>query len=547
VATVETILLPDVGDFAGVEIIEILVAPGDRISVEQPMLSLESDKATMEVPAPRAGVVKELLVKLGDKVSSGRPLLTLETEGESTASAPAAKPAPAAAAPVTAAAAAPAAAPARTGPAETLSVVLPDIGDFTDVPVIEVLVKPGDQIAVDQSLVTLETDKATMEVPSPNAGLVESVAVKVGDKLTQGDLILTLRGEAADTAHAETPAPQPTPAAPAARAPGEPEPRPAPVPARPEDLALTGSKPHASPGIRRFARELGVDLRLVTGSGPKARILREDVQGYVKGALAVVASPQAAAAAPGALPFGLTAAAEVDFAKFGPVEVQELQRIKKLSGRHLHRCWLSIPHVTQFEDADITDLEDFRKAQKDAAEQAGVRLSILPLLLKVAAVALNQMPKVKSSLSTDGESLILKQYTHIGVAVDTPNGLVVPVVRDVDKKSVFELARELGDLGKKARDGKLLPTEMQGGCFTISSLGGIGGTHFTPIVNAPEVAILGVSRADMKPVWNGSEFRPRLMLPLSLSYDHRVIDGAEGARFTTLLCHLLADIRRLLL
>jgi len=545
VATVETILLPDVGDFADVEIIEILVAPGDRISVEQPLLSLESDKATMEVPAPRAGVVKELLVKLGDKVSSGRPLLTLETEGESTA--PAAKPAPAAAAPVTATAPAPA--PARAGAAETLSVVLPDIGDYTDVPVIEVLVKPGDQIAVDQSLLTLETDKATMEVPSPYAGLVESVAVKVGDKLTQGDLILTLRGEAAHSADAGAQAPQPTPAAPAARAPGEPEPRPAPVPARPEDLAVTGAKPHASPGIRRFARELGVDLRLVTGSGPKARILREDVQGYVKGALAIGASPLAAAAAPGAgaLPFGLTAAAEVDFAKFGPVEVQELQRIKKLSGRHLHRCWLSIPHVTQFEDADITDLEDFRKAQKDAAEQAGVRLSILPLLLKVAAVALNQMPKVKSSLSTDGESLILKQYTHIGVAVDTPNGLVVPVVRDVDKKSVFDLARELGDLGKKARDGKLAPTEMQGGCFTISSLGGIGGTHFTPIVNAPEVAILGVSRADMKPVWNGSEFRPRLMLPLSLSYDHRVIDGAEGARFTTLLCHLLADIRRLLL
>jgi pyruvate dehydrogenase E2 component (dihydrolipoamide acetyltransferase) len=550
VATVETILLPDVGDFADVEIIEILVAPGDRIIAEQPMLSLESDKATMEVPAPRAGVVKELLVKLGDKVSSGRPLLTLETEGESTApAAPAAKPAPAAAAPVTAAAAAPATAPARAGAAETLSVVLPDIGDYTDVPVIEVLVKPGDQIAVDQSLVTLETDKATMEVPSPYAGLVESVAVKVGDKLTQGDLILTLRGEAAATPNVETPASQPTPAAPAARAPGEPEPRPAPVPARPEDLALTGAKPHASPGIRRFARELGVDLRLVTGSGPKARILREDVQGYVKGALAVGASPLAAAAAPaaGALPFGLTAAAEVDFAKFGPVEVQELQRIKKLSGRHLHRCWLSIPHVTQFEDADITDLEDFRKAQKDAAEQAGVRLSILPLLLKVAAVALNQMPKVKSSLSTDGESLILKQYTHIGVAVDTPGGLVVPVVRDVDKKGIFDLARELGDLGKKARDGKLLPTDMQGGCFTISSLGGIGGTHFTPIVNAPEVAILGVSRADLKPVWNGSEFRPRLMLPLSLSYDHRVIDGAEGARFTTLLCHLLADIRRLLL
>ena len=331
----------------------------------------------------------------------------------------------------------------------------------------------------------------------------------------------------------------------AQRAPGEAEPRQAPVLPRPEDMAAiaTGRKAHASPTVRRFARELGVDLVLVKGSGPKGRVLREDVQVFVKRALAQGAATPAA----GALPFSLPAAPEVDFARFGPVEETELSRIKKLSGRHLHRCWLSIPHVTQFDEADITELEAFRKAQKDAADAEGVKLTFLPFLLKAVATALNRMPAFKASLSADGERLILKRYTHIGVAVDTPNGLLVPVVRDVDKKGVYDLARDLMELSKKARDGKLLPGDMQGGCFSVSSLGGIGGTKFTPIVNAPEVAILGVSRSETKPIWNGLEFAPRLMLPLSLSYDHRVIDGAEGARFTTLLAGLLGDIRRLLL
>jgi pyruvate dehydrogenase E2 component (dihydrolipoamide acetyltransferase) len=552
VAHLETILLPDIGDFAEVEIIEILVAPGERIEPEQSLLTLESDKATMEIPAPRGGVIQDLLVKVGDKIAAGSPLMTLATQ-DAAAPPPAASPVaePTAASPT--AAPTQAAAPAVSGVGETISVLLPDIGDYAEVPVIEILVAPGERVEQDQSILTLESDKATMEVPSPQAGVVEGIAVQLGDKLSQGDLILTLRvdggGAAAPTAVAPAPAAEP-PAKPAPtppqRAPGEAERRQAPVPLRPDDLAAIGAagrKAHASPTVRRLARELGVDLILVKGSGPKDRVLREDVQGYVKRTLA----QGAAASAAGALPFALPAAAAVDFSKFGPVEVKELSRIQKLSGRHLHRCWLSIPHITQFDEADITELEAFRKAQKDAAEAAGVKLTFLPFLLKAVATALNRMPTVKSSLTPDGDALVMKHYTHIGVAVDTPNGLVVPVVRDVDKKGIYDLARDLMDFSKKARDGKLLPGDMQGGCFTISSLGGIGGTAFTPIVNAPEVAILGVSRSDTKPVWNGKEFVPRLMLPLSLSYDHRVIDGAAGARFTTLLGRLLGDIRTLLL
>lgn len=537
-ATVDTVLLPDIGDFTDVEIIEILVAPGDRIEADQSLLTLESDKATMEIPAPRGGVVREVLVKLGDKIGQGAAILTLETE---TAGEVVSASGPAQAA--TAAPEGPAKAPRAPAPlprAETVSVVLPDIGDFSEVPVIEILVAPGDRIEADQSLLTLESDKATMEVPSPQAGVVERVAVKIGDKVSQGDLILTLSA----LAQPQEPAAVSERTGPV-RAPGEAEPRPAPILPRPEDIAAIapGAKAHASPAVRRFARELGVDLGRVKGSGPKARILREDVQGFVKRTLAQSAESPAT----GALPFTLSGAPEVDFARFGPVEERALSRIQKLSGRHLHRCWLTVPHVTQFDEADITELEAFRKAQKDAAAAAGVKLTFLPFLLKAVATALNRMPTFKSSLSPDGERLILKRYTHIGVAVETPNGLLVPVVRDVDKKGLFDLARELTQLSQKAREGKLLPGDMQGGCFSISSLGGIGGTQFTPIVNAPEVAILGVSRSDMKPVWNGREFAPRLMLPLSLSYDHRVIDGAEGARFTALLAQLLGDIRRLLL
>ena len=562
-STVEAILLPDIGDFSEIPVIEVLVGPGDRIEPEQSLLTLESDKATMEIPARKGGVISEVLVKIGDKVSQGSPLFRLQTEGESEG--PEAEGATPVAAPEAPAPSVPPSQPVpASGPApasvqdqgESVAVTLPDIGDFHDVPVIEVLISTGDRISVDQSLLTLESDKATMEIPSPQAGVVESVAVTIGDKLNRGDPILTLRPEAGAAADEETspeeaeapqaPAAVPKPEAPPPRrAPGEAEPRHAPVLPRPEDLAAIakGRKPHASPAVRRFSRELGVDLALVKGSGPKGRVVKEDVQGFVKQALA-----QGGPAAAGTgLPFALPAAPQVDFAKFGPVETRELPRIKKISGRHLHRAWLSVPHVTQFDEADITELELFRKGQKVAAEREGVKLTFLPFLLKAAATALNRMPVVKSSLTAEGEGLVMKHYTHIGVAVDTPNGLLVPVVRDADKKGIYDLARDLMDLSKKARDGKLLPGDMQGGCFSISSLGGIGGTKFTPIVNAPEVAILGVSRAEMRPVWNGETFAPRLMLPLALSYDHRVIDGADGARFTTLLGQLLGDIRTLLL
>lgn len=437
-------------------------------------------------------------------------------------------------------------------------ILLPDIGDFSGVEVIEILVAPGDQIQAEQSLLTLESEKATMEIPSPLAGQVETLRVKVGDTLSAGDRILTLRTDGAPETEGETrvsesrePEPPaastPSPLVPAAprRAPGEAERRQAPVLPRPQDMAAIarGRKPHASPAVRRFARELGVDLVRVKGSGPKGRVLKEDVQGFVKQALAQGAGAESAAG----LAFALPPVPEVDYARFGEVEFGELPRIRRLSGQHLHRCWLAVPHVTQFDEADITELEAFRRGQNSAGAPDGIKLTFLPFLLKAVAAALERMPILKASLSPDGESLVLKKYTHIGVAVDTSKGLLVPVVRDVDQKGVDRLARELAELSAKARDGKLLPGDMQGGCFSISSLGGIGGTGFTPIVNAPEVAILGVSRSLMKPVWNGEEFRPRLMLPFALSYDHRVVDGADGVRFTTLLSQLLADIRRLLL
>jgi pyruvate dehydrogenase E2 component (dihydrolipoamide acetyltransferase) len=549
------VTLPDIGDFSAVEIIEILVAPGDRVDPEQSLLTLESDKATMEIPSPLGGVVRELRVKVGDMIGAGDLLLTLETEAGGAV--PGAAESPTVAAPPPTPTPAPAQAAAQAAPSAgrtSIEVRLPDVGDFADVPVVEVLIAPGDRVAIDQSLLTLESDKATMEIPSPHAGEVQSVAVKVGDKLNRGDLLLTLLAEppagelpetsAEEAEHAQAPASIPKPGA-EGRAPGEAERRPAPVVPRPADMAAIakGRKPHASPAVRRFARELGVDLGLVRGSGPKDRVLKEDVQGFVKQAL-TAGAPSAPAAG---LPFALPAAPEVDFARFGEIETVPLPRIKKISGAHLHRCWLSVPHVTQFDEADITELEAFRKGQKDTAAAAGVKLTFLPFLMKAVAAALARMPNLKASLAPGGEELVVKKYTHIGVAVDTPNGLVVPVVRDVDKKAVFDLARELMALSNKARDGKLLPGDMQGGCFSISSLGGIGGTAFTPIVNAPEVAILGVSRSEMKPVWNGREFEPRLMLPLSLSYDHRVVDGAEGVRFTSLVRELLGDIRRLLL
>ncbi len=432
--------------------------------------------------------------------------------------------------------------------ANAIEVKVPDIGDFKNIPVIEVLVKPGDTVKAEDPLVTLESDKATMDVPSPAAGTVKEIKLKVGDKVSAGVLVLTLESGAAEAPAKAAPAavaPSPqAPAAPAAKAVPASAPAPKPAPASPAvavDEAGFG-KSHASPSVRRFARELGVDLSKVKGSGPKERILLEDVQGYVKGELS---RPRGEGG--GGLGFNLPPLQPVDFAKFGPVTTQPLSRIKKLSGGFLHRNWVSIPHVTQHDEADITELEAFRKAQADEAKKSGIKFTMLGFLMKASVVALKQFPEFNASLSPDGENLVLKNYFHIGVAVDTPNGLVVPVIKDVDKKGLLEIAKDLQDISARMRAGKISPTDLQGGCFSISSLGGIGGTFFTPIINAPEVAILGVGKAVMKPVWNGREFTPRLMLPLSLSYDHRVIDGALGARFSSFLATVLSDIRRLVL
>ena len=437
-----------------------------------------------------------------------------------------------------------------------IEVLLPDIGDFKAVEIIEILVSSGDEVAVEDSLLTLESDKATMEIPSPHAGTVKEVLVKVGDKISEGHRLLTLEtGESVEKQAPETvtpapaaeevetvqaPAPEPQTSSQPSLRPGESVPRTPPVP-----LQGLGERPvtaHASPAVRRFARELGVDLSRVSGSGPKGRIVKDDVQNFVKASLRGDAGTSAAGGA-----LQLPSTPEVDYSKFGETETKPVGRIKKLSGAHLHRCWLTVPHVTQFDEADITELEAFRKQLKETAQKQEVRLTFMPFLMKAVAAALKEMPIFNAALSADGENLIYRKYVNIGVAVDPPNGLVVPVIRDVDKQGVFDIARALMTMSEKARSGKLAPADMQGGCISISSLGGIGGTAFTPIVNAPEVAILGVSRASMKPVWDGKAFQPRLMLPLSLSYDHRVIDGADGVRFTTYLAGLLRDIRRLLL
>ncbi|MBI2749076.1 MAG: dihydrolipoyllysine-residue acetyltransferase, partial [Burkholderiales bacterium] len=527
-----------IGDFKDVEVIELLVKPGDAVVKEQSLITLESDKATMEIPSPQAGLVKELVVKLGDKVSEGSLILRLEDGGAKAEAVSAA--APLAAAP-----------PPQPSPSKALTVRVPDIGDFKEVEVIELLVKPGDAVVKEQSLITLESDKATMEIPSPAAGIVQSLVVKLGDKVSEGSPVLVLAGAQAQAD--QTPSPAPPAAPPPSVATGGIEgavPAPVhgrPVPREPRDAIV--STPHASPSVRLFARELGVDLGRVQGSGPKGRILKEDVQAFVKGAIAGKAgAPPAAEVKPGgALPFSLPAWPEVDFAKFGPVEVKPLSRIQKLSGPNLHRNWISIPHVTQFEEADITDLEAFRKENTAITEKQGFKLTMLAFLIKACVTALRQHPQFNASLDKAGENLVIKKYFHIGVAVDTPEGLVVPVIRDADRKGVFDLARELAEVSRLARERKLKPGDMQGGTFSISSLGGIGGTAFTPIINAPEVAILGVAKSHMRPVWTGKEFAPRLMLPLALSYDHRVIDGASAARFTAYLANVLSDIRRTLL
>ena len=553
--------VPDIGDFKEVEIIELLVKAGDAVKVEQSLITVESDKASMEIPSSHAGVVKELKVAIGDKVGEGSLVLVLETVGAPSTAAPAATAAPApalaAAAPAVAAApaAAPAPAPAAAGPVEVL---VPDIGDFDEVAVIEVMVKAGDTIKLEQSLITVESDKASMEIPSSHAGVVKEVRVAVGDKVKQGSVvaIVLASGGAAEAPPAASAAAASAPATAAVAAPPAPvAERPVPTAALPahEPTAPKGVLPHASPSIRKLARELGVPLDEVKGSGPKGRIVQADIQGFVKSVMAggvqtaaqKAKAPAAAAPASGGAFPGLLPWPQVDFAKFGPVERKDLSRIKKISGANLHRNWVVIPHVTNHDDADITELEAFRVATNKENEKSGIKVTMLAFLIKASVAALKKFPEFNASL--DGEQLVLKNYFHIGFAADTPNGLMVPVIKDADKKGIFQISQEMGELAKKARDGKLSPAEMSGGCFSISSLGGIGGRYFTPIINAPEVSILGVCKSSTEPRWDGKAFVPRLILPLSLSWDHRVIDGAAAARFNAYLGQILADFRRVLL
>ena len=536
--------VPDIGDFKDVEVIELLVKPGDAVKVEQSLITVESDKASMEIPSSHAGVVKEMKIKLGDKVGEGSLLLVLEADA---AAAVAAAAAPAPAAPA-AAAPAPQAAVAPAAAGGLVDIVVPDIGDFDEVAVIELLAQPGDAIKVEQSLITVESDKASMEIPSSHAGVLKELKVKVGDKVSKGTLIAVLQASGAAAAAPTAAAPAAAPAkseAVAAPSPREAAAAPAAVAAH-QPTAPSASLPHASPSIRRFARELGVPLAQVKGSGPKGRITQQDVQGFVKSVIAQASAPKAAApaAAGGGIP-GLLPWPQVDFAKFGPVERKDLSRIKKISGANLHRNWVLIPHVTNNDEADITELEALRVQLNKENEKSGVKLTMLAFVIKAVVAALKKFPDFNASL--DGDALVYKQYFHIGFAADTPNGLVVPVLKDADKKGLLQIATEMGELSKKARDGKMGPADMSGGCFSISSLGGIGGTHFTPIINAPEVAILGLSKGYQKPVWDGKTFQPRLTLPLSLSYDHRVIDGASAARFNAYLGAVLADFRRVLL
>jgi len=528
----QEVTVPDIGDDE-VEVTEIMVAVGDKVEEEQSLLSVEGDKASMEVPAPIAGTVKEIKIATGDKVKTGSLIFVFET-ASSGSEAPAAESAPAEAAPAAAA-------------SSTKEVNVPDIGG-DEVEVTEVMVAVGDKVEEDQSILNVEGDKASMEVPAPFAGTVKEIKVAAGDKVSTGSLIFVFE-VAGSAPAAAAPAPAKAEAAPAAKAPAAE--KPASAPASNEGFADNKAYAHASPVVRRLAREFGINLANVKGTGRKNRVVKEDVQNYVKDLVKKVESGQLSAGKgnAGGGELGLIPWPKVDFAKFGEIEEKKLSRIQKLSGANLHRNWVQIPHVTQFDEADITSLEAFRKEQNALAEKKklGVKITPLVFVMKAAAKALAEFPTFNSSLSEDGESLILKKYINIGVAVDTPNGLVVPVFKDVDKKGIIELSRELMDISKKARDGKLTSSDMQGGCFTISSLGGIGGTAFTPIVNAPEVAILGVSKSEMKPKWNGKEFEPKLMVPLSMSYDHRVIDGALAARFTVTLASYMSDIRQLVM
>ncbi|MCV2366692.1 dihydrolipoyllysine-residue acetyltransferase [Roseateles oligotrophus] len=544
--------VPDIGDVKDVAVIELMVKVGDTVALEQSLITVESDKASMEIPSSAAGVVKEIKIAIGDKVNEGSLVLLLETAGEAAAPAPAAAAAPVAA-PVVAAV--PAAAPAASSLVE---VFVPDIGDFESVAVIEVFVKVGDTIKVEQSLITVESDKASMEIPSSHAGVIKELKVKLGDKVAKGSLLAIVEVKGGAVA-----APAAAPAAPVAAAPAVAVAAPVAAAAAVVTAAVAAHEPtvfntklpHASPSIRRQARELGVPLAEVKGSGPHGRIQEIDLQGFVKSVMAgavqtlaqKASAPAASAAATGGAFPGLLAWPKVDFEKFGAVERKDMSRIKKISGANLHRNWVVIPHVTNHDDADITELEAFRVSTNKENEKnpAAVKVTMLAFMIKAAVAALKKFPEFNASL--DGDQLVLKSYYHIGFAADTPNGLVVPVIKDADKKGIFQISQEMGELAKKARDGKLGPAEMSGGCFTISSLGGIGGRYFTPIINAPEVAIMGVCKSQIEPKWDGKAFQPRLMLPLSLSWDHRVIDGAAAARFNVYFASLLADFRRIVL
>ncbi|HEY8522002.1 MAG TPA: dihydrolipoyllysine-residue acetyltransferase [Gammaproteobacteria bacterium] len=564
------VVVPDLGDFSNVEIVDVLVKPGDKVKPEDPLITLETEKATMDVPSPAAGRVKELKIAVGDRVSAGDPIMSLEPDGEDQPEGDGASGAGRAARPgrveqpgteTGTASSQPASTPApetagaqphpATGGGEPRVIAVPDLGDFADVEVVDVLVKPGDSVAAEQGLITLETEKATMDVPTPEAGTVLEVKVAVGDRVSTGDPVIVLRpapGTAATRAAPEAAAPEPAPAAP--QPPPAPQPPAAPRAAAPEasverirptDTALIDeasfARAHASPSVRKLARELGVDLGRVRGSGRKGRVTSDDVKAYVKNIMREVGGGRGTA---------LPSVPVVDFAKFGPVEVQPLTRIQRVSGPRLHASWVNIPHVTQHDEADITELEETRASLKEQAAARGIKLTPLAFVIRACVLVLEEFPLFKSSLAPDGQSVVMKRYTHIGFAVDTPNGLVVPVIRDADKKDLYEIAAALAELSDRAREGKLKPDDIQGGVFSVSSLGSIGGRFFTPIINAPEVAILGVSRSSWQPVYRDGQFVPRLILPLSLSYDHRVIDGAVAVRFTKRLAEVLADVPRLL-
>ena len=559
--------VPDIGDFSDVAVIELLVAVGDVIAPEQSILTVESDKASLEIPASHGGRVTQILVKLGDKVSQGSAIVEIETEAEVDSAiksgdqaASAAPAAPASVAPTASStpASSPEARPVAAAQTQAIELRVPNIGDFKDVAVIEVLVQVGETIRAEQSLITIESDKASMEIPASHGGVLQSLAVKLGDKINIGDLIGVVQSSGGNAAAS---APTTAEAAEAATTAATPVATPAMQPAQPTaaivaqegEGASVAALPHASPSVRKFARELGVPLAQVVGSGEKGRITQADVQAYTRGVMAGTIQTGAAQAGLTAQNANMTAenllqvapAPKVDFSKFGATERKALSRIQKLSGANLHRNWVRIPHVTNHDDADITELEALRVQLNAENAKAGVKVTMLAFIIKACVAALQKFPQFNASL--DGEELVLKKYFHIGFAADTPNGLVVPVIKDADQKGIMQISRELAELSAKAREGKLSPAEMQGASFTISSLGGIGGTYFTPIINAPEVAILGVCRSSMQPVWNGEKFKPRLILPLSLSWDHRVIDGAAAAKFNAYLGQVLADFRRVIL